>query len=521
MNPPTPPPDPRPNFLREFGQTRGYLLGRPVRPTLTPQADAVVFLRSAGRAPDQELYELDLASGRVRLLVRPADLLAGISEEISPEEQARRERQRITDRGFTAFSLSPDGASVLVSFAGRLFLVARSSGAARPLTRVDAAAPIDPRFSPDGKRIAFVRAGNVHVLDLEGTSRGEPRSITAGANEDRFFGLAEFVAQEEMSRFEGFWWAPDSNRLAYTEVDQRAVERFSIADPARPERPPQVFAYPRAGRANARVRLSIATLGPGSPPPVAVDWDRERYPYLARVLWDTPNAPLSILLQTRDQREMALLQVDETSGSTRPLIVETDADWVNLERDLPRRLPDGGILWASEKDGGRALWRHRRDGTAADQLLAGDAGLLAVVHVAVAAPAADGAGAGVAVFVLTGDALVSRLERIDLPPLDGASTRTVILDEPFDRTVQVSRDGSVILESRTGASLLPESRVLLPDGRIVVVPAVALTPPFRVNLQLCTTDGQPGFHAAVIRPRQFEPGRVTRWCCTCTAGRTA
>ena len=236
MNPPTPPPDPRPNFLREFGETRGYLLGRPVRPTLTPQADAVVFLRSAGRAPDQELYELDLASGRARLLVRPADLLAGVSEEISPEEQARRERQRITDRGFTAFSLSPDGASVLVSFAGRLFLVARSSGAARPLTRVDAAAPIDPRFSPDGKRIAFVRAGNVHVLELEGTSRGEPRSITAGANEDRFFGLAEFVAQEEMNRFEGFWWAPDSNRLAYTEVDQRAVERFSIADPARPER---------------------------------------------------------------------------------------------------------------------------------------------------------------------------------------------------------------------------------------------------------------------------------------------
>ena len=116
---------------------------------------------------------------------------------------------------------------------------------------------------------------------------------------------------------------------------------------------------------------------------------------------------------------MALLQVDETSGSTRPLIVETDADWVNLERDLPRRLPDGGILWASEKDGGRALWRHKRDGTPADQLLAGDAGLLAVVHVAAAAPVtASGAGGGGAVvFVLTGDALVSRLERIDSPPL--------------------------------------------------------------------------------------------------------
>src|SRR5947208_2807128 len=98
-------------FLREFGETRGYLLGRPVRPVLTPAADAVVFLRSGPRNSDQELHELDLASGRTRLLVRPDDLLAGVSEEISPEEQARRERQRITDRGFTSFSLSPDGAS--------------------------------------------------------------------------------------------------------------------------------------------------------------------------------------------------------------------------------------------------------------------------------------------------------------------------------------------------------------------------------------------------------------------------
>src|SRR5205085_8407621 len=140
------------------------------------------------------------------------------------------------DRGFTAFSLSPDGAQVLLSFAGRLFLVARSNGAARALTRADAPAPLDPRFSPDGTRIAFVRAGNLHVLDLEGTGPAEPRSITAGANDDRFFGLAEFVAQEEMSRFEGFWWSPDSSHLAYTEVDQRGVERFAIADPARPER---------------------------------------------------------------------------------------------------------------------------------------------------------------------------------------------------------------------------------------------------------------------------------------------
>jgi dipeptidyl-peptidase-4 len=510
MNPP-PAPDSSAAFLREFGETRGYLLGRPVRPVLTPAADAVVFLRSGARNSDQELHELDLASGRTRLLVRPDDLLAGVSEEISPEEQARRERQRIADRGFTAFSLSPDGAQVLLSFAGRLFLVTRQSGAARTLTRADAAAPLDPRFSPDGSRIAFVRAGNLHVLEIEGTGLGEPRSITAGANDDRFFGLAEFVAQEEMSRFEGFWWSPDSRQLAYTEVDQRGVERFAIADPARPERAPQSFAYPRAGRANARVRLMLAPAvveagaGPGLATPLVVDWDHERYPYLARVLWDVPHAPLAVLVQSRDQRELALLVVDEATGSTRPLIVENDVDWINLERDLPRRLPDGSILWATEKDGARALLCVKADGAVDRQLLDPAAGFLSVVHVS--RPSSAMNAPGPAVFVLTGDALISRLERIDL----ATGARSIVLDEPFDRTVQVSRDGQVLLETRTSATSLPETRVRMADGHIVVVPSVAATPPFRVNLQLCQTNpggaGEPSFHAAVIRPRDFQAGR--------------
>jgi dipeptidyl-peptidase-4 len=119
------------------------------------------------------------------------------------------------------------------------------------------------------------------------------------------------------------------------------------------------------------------------------------------------------------------------------------------------------------------------------------------------APGAGEAGDGPAVFVLTGDALTSRLERIDL----ATGARTTILDGPFDRTVQLSRDGQVVLETTTGASSLPETRARFADGRVVAVPSVALAPPFRVNLQLCETEGTPHFHAAIIRPRGFSPGQ--------------
>src|SRR3954470_1065045 len=105
----TAPASPHPTFLRDFAETRGYLLGRPGRVVPTPDGRAALFLRSAARSPDQGLYELEVATGQERVLVTPADLLGGASEEISAEEQARRERQRMTDRGFTWFALAPEG----------------------------------------------------------------------------------------------------------------------------------------------------------------------------------------------------------------------------------------------------------------------------------------------------------------------------------------------------------------------------------------------------------------------------
>src|SRR5439155_20111418 len=152
-------------------------------------------------------------------------------------------------------------------------------------------------------------------------------------------GLAEFVAQEEMDRFDGYFWSPDSRSLAYTEVDQRGVERFTIADPARPAQPATEFPYPRAGQANARVRLGVMAAAGGAS--VWLRWDAERYPYLARVIWKEKKAPLTLVVQTRDQRELALLAVDVHTGASRVLHLEKDEAWVPLDTDLPRWLPDG------------------------------------------------------------------------------------------------------------------------------------------------------------------------------------
>jgi dipeptidyl-peptidase-4 len=473
------------SFLKDFAETRAYTLGRPSRIQMTPDGGAVLFLRSPPRDPTLGLFELTVATGQARELCTPAALLGGEGERLSDAERARRERLRVTEQGFTSYALSPDGRRVLLPLSGKLFLLERATGAVRSLALPEGEAVLDPRFAPDGQRVAFVRADDVWVVPIDG---GEARQVTTGGTPEVTHGLAEFVAQEEMGRFEGYWWSPDGRQLAFAEVDTRPVERFAIADPARPGRPPLVFPYPRPGRDNAIVRLGLIAVEGG--PIRWITWDQSRWPYLARVLWDTPRAPLALLVQARDQREAALLAVDEGTGATRALLIESDEAWINLERDLPRFLADGsGLLWASERDGHRTLELRKPDGTF-ERAVVGQ-GFLSLVHV-------DGDEA----LVLTGDAVESRLERV---ALRGPARVVVAGGDRADRTPLACRSGALIVDARTTPAAWPEVRLLRRDGSSCgALPDAAETPPFTVNLQL-TTAGD--FHAALVRPHDFQPAR--------------
>ncbi|ANM32093.1 hypothetical protein ABI59_05135 [Acidobacteria bacterium Mor1] len=348
---------PDPDFLAQYGSTYRFRMGQPLTRSLriTPDGGKVLFLRSGGRNFENRLYEIDVAGGSERELLTADALLGGGNQTMTAEERARRERMRMVSRGITSFELGPDGETLLVPLSGRVFLVARRNGEFRELKLPTPAE--DPRLSPDGKKVAFVHRGDLYVITV---GSGEVRRLTDDADAATTNGLAEFVAQEEMSRYRGFWWSPDSRELVYQKTRTTGMETLNISDPTHPEKAPDVRPYPRAGKANAQVQLGIVPATGGATR--WIEWDRNAYPYLATVTW-TEDAPLTLLVQNRRQTEELLLAVHGPSAKARVIHAETDDAWVDLDQSMPRWFARGsGFLWTTEREGYRQFEIRNRNG---------------------------------------------------------------------------------------------------------------------------------------------------------------
>ncbi|WP_333775332.1 S9 family peptidase [Streptomyces sp. IBSBF 3136] len=335
------------SFPRRHARTQRFTLGAPRAFTVAPDGSRVVFLRSrSGTDRANSLWILDPADGAERLAADPDALLRGASEELSAEERARRERSREGGAGIVGYAT--DAAVELASFAlsGRLFTAELRAGTTREL-----AVPgpvIDPRPAPDGRHVAYVARGALRVVAAGG---GDDRPLAKPEADQVTYGLAEFVAAEEMGRTRGFWWAPESDRLLVARVDDTPVRRWWIADPARPEREPHHVAYPAAGTANADVRLFVLGLDGTR---TEVVWDRARYPYLARVHWSQAGAPL-LLVQSRDQRGQVFLAVDPDSGATRMVHADEDPTWLEIFPGVPCWSPSGRLVRIADEGGARVL----------------------------------------------------------------------------------------------------------------------------------------------------------------------
>ncbi|WP_406013370.1 prolyl oligopeptidase family serine peptidase [Streptomyces sp. NBC_00984] len=338
------------SFPRQHARTMRFTLGAPRAFTVSPDGERVIFLRSgSGTDRSGRLWVLDLPKGgtpKERVVADPAALLGGSAERLSAQERARRERSREGSSGIVGYAV--DGAAELAAFAlsGKVYVAELRAGTARALPVPGPV--IDPRPSPDGRHIAYVSKGALRVVGAEGDG---DRALAEPEAEDVSYGLAEFIAAEEMQRSRGFWWSPESDRLLVARVDNSPVQRWWIADPAHPDRRPAEVAYPAAGTPNAEVRLFVLGLDGTR---TEVVWDRARHPYLAQVHWSSDGAPL-LLVQSRDQRSHLFLAVDPETGSTRTVHADEDPVWLEIFPGVPAWAPDGRLVRIADEGGARVL----------------------------------------------------------------------------------------------------------------------------------------------------------------------
>lgn len=338
------------------------------------------------------------------------------SEDVPAEEKARRERAREGGSGIVSYSVDSAGRRVVFTINGRLFLTEINDDAdGNPAARTRQLAPaqldtddqwiygpvLNPRISPDGNHVLYTTGEHLIIIDiadwddaqaaadrpageladgvfvaaddaeaalLEGTiaaTGDEPAtgdrigSIWGVDDSDDNdgentwkIGLAEFVAGEEMDRYDGFWWGPDSRHILFESFDMSPEPMWYISDPAHPDHPADGRHYPRALTRNADTYLTVATLSFDDDghyhgvSGASVSWDRTTYEYIAAVSWSKDRDPL-VLVQDRCQRNDQVLSVTvdgDDAGVTRVLATHHNDQWIDLVPGTPAYTPDGRLL---------------------------------------------------------------------------------------------------------------------------------------------------------------------------------
>ncbi|MGE4643812.1 prolyl oligopeptidase family serine peptidase [Bifidobacterium catenulatum subsp. kashiwanohense] len=394
-------------FPRKKARTLRFSCGAPRAARVIADGSRALFLRSDG--PEDTVTSLWMSvideNGNVSEvpLADPRALLADAdAEDVPAEERARRERAREGGSGIVGYSTDASGNRVTFTINGQLFLTDIAAGVTRAVAiEEDELKPVlNPRISPDGQHVMYTTGTYLVNVDLADTDFdmasgdddgeiGDAISVVASIPQDGEWkiGLAEFAAGEEMDRYDGFWWSPDSKYVLFETYDESPEPIWHLSDPANPANPARSNRYPQALTANANVRLTLLELGFDSDNccygAIAneVKWDHETYEYLAAVSWTSGHEPI-ILVQDRLQQHDQVLAIHvgepiatmrdaengftddegdqvetfsiaipeyaegERPGSTRVLEEHGNAYWLDLIHGTPAFTPNGRLICA-------------------------------------------------------------------------------------------------------------------------------------------------------------------------------
>ncbi len=406
--------------------------------------------------------------------------------------------KQIVARAELSPRLSDDRAAVLINYANDLFYYRLGSGEAVRLTN-SADEEFVEEFSPDGKKISFVKNYNVHVVDI--ATRRE-RSLTLDGNPKLFNGRLDWVYQEELygrGNFKGYWWSPDASKIVYLQLDESQVKDFTIVDQVPSQQSLEVYAYPKSGAPNPTVRLGVVNVAGG-----ATRWmDLSKYqtvePLIARVNWEPEGKKIVFSISDREQTWMDLNFADPATGKIATAFRETSGPWVNADDDHgPYWLKDGGYLWLSERTGWEHIYHYASDW---DQGLTSGKWEARTLH---------------GIDETNGWVYFSGAERSHIGgdvyriKLNGSGLQR-LTEAPGTHNANFNPSFSLFIDTWSDATTPPQVRLYSSDGKLVRVideNKVAALSQYKLSkpefLQVKTRDGFV-MEAMMIKPPDFDP----------------
>jgi dipeptidyl-peptidase 4 len=463
-----------------------------------PDGSRVTFLASESATDEMALFAYDPQTRKSAVWLRAGDLTPA-DAPLSREEELRRERQRQRAQGITSYRWARRAPLVVIPHAGDVF-VARA-GDERAVVRLTTTEEpeIDPKPCDGGERVAFVRSGELVMVDV--ATRKETR-LTTGRPEGVTRGLSDFVAQEELDEPSGFFWSPRCDRIAYLEVDERDVDTVPVVGWRGGGVDLMMQKYPRAGGKNPKVRLGILDVATRKTAWARFPNEAERY--LARFSWSDDGRALFFQTLSRDQKRRALVRLDPQTGQVRELTTESSPAWVELSP--MKLLPKSGALLTTTSESGHQHLELRRaaDGAKIRTLTGGAWDVTTVVSV--------DEERGRALFVGTKDGPLER--HLYSVSLEGGAPQR-LTRAPGVHAIYADERGRAWVDVHSSRTRLPHADVFangargaeitgtLPEKRDDDLEALAIRAPEPVTLT--ATSGEP-LHGALLRPRHMVPG---------------